>query len=106
MATFVLSYRVPQAYTQGQPEAVAVWTGWFERLGARGVDPGHGVVESGSLGNIGPGTRLGGYSVVIADDLEAAVAVASGCPSLTLGGGVEVGLIAELNQRPHLPAAD
>ena len=106
MATFVLSYRVPQDYTPGQPEAVAAWTGWFESTGARRVDPGHGVVESGSLGNIGPGTRLGGDSVVTADDLEAAVAVASGCPSPAPGGGVEVGMIAEANQRPRLAAAD
>jgi hypothetical protein len=45
-------------------------------------------------------------AVATADDLEAAVAVASGCPSLTLGGGVEVGMIAEANQRPRLAAAD
>jgi hypothetical protein len=41
-----------------------------------------------------------------ADDLEAAVAVASGCPSLARGGGVEVGMIAEASQRPRLAAAD
>jgi hypothetical protein len=106
MARFVLSYRVPQAYTPGQPEAVAAWTGWFESMGACRVDRGHGVIESGSLGNIGPGTRLGGYSVVIADDLDAAVAVATGCPTLALGGGVEVGAIAEVSQRPRPVAAD
>jgi hypothetical protein len=32
--------------------------------------------------------------------------LASGCPSLARGGGVEVGMIAEANQRPRLAAAD
>jgi hypothetical protein len=32
--------------------------------------------------------------------------LASGCPSLARGGGVEVGMIAEASQRPRLAAAD
>jgi hypothetical protein len=40
------------------------------------------------------GTRIGGYLAVTADDLDAALAVAKGCPSVGLGGGIEVGRIA------------
>jgi len=63
-------------------------------MGASRVDPGSAVVETGSLGDLREGTRIGGYLVVTADDLDAALAVANGCPSLGLGGGIEVGLIA------------
>jgi hypothetical protein len=90
MASFVVSYRVPQDYKPGSPESVAAWTDWFARLG----DTGHGIVQSAALGNIGADTRLGGYSIVTADDLHAAMELAKGCPALGLGAGVEVGQVA------------
>jgi hypothetical protein len=95
MTTYVFSYRVPADYTPGRPETVAAWAGWFEIMGTNLVDRGHGVIESSAQGNLGDGTRLGGYSVVSADDPEAAMALVRGCPALALGGGVEVGVIAE-----------
>ena len=58
------------------------------------MDPGNAVIETSSLGNLGEGTRIGGYLGVTAGDLDAALAVAGGCPSLGLGGGIEIGLIA------------
>ena len=41
-------------------------------------------------------TRLAGYSVVDTQDLGSAVALAKACPNLRVGGGVEVGALAEL----------
>ena len=41
-------------------------------------------------------TELGGYSIVSADDLSAAVAIARSCPALSAGGGVEVGELTRL----------
>jgi hypothetical protein len=41
---------------------------------------------------------LGGYTLVTADDLEAAVALAKGHPLLRQGGGVEVGELTVLNR--------
>jgi hypothetical protein len=100
MTTYVFSYRVPKDYTPGRTETVAAWTAWFESMGTSLVEQGQVVIESSALGNLGDGTRLGGYSIVSADDPEAAMALATGCPALELGGGVEIGVVA---QRP--PAA-
>jgi hypothetical protein len=94
MASFVFSYRVPQDYKPGSPESVAAWTDWFARLGADLADTGHGIVQSAAFGNIGADTRLGGYSIVTADDLDAAMELAKGCPALGMGAGVEVGQVA------------
>jgi hypothetical protein len=35
--------------------------------------------------------------MIVADDLEAALALAKGCPDLSEGVGVEVGVLTELN---------
>jgi hypothetical protein len=37
-----------------------------------------------------------GYSIVAADDLEAALAITKECPTMAAGGGVEVGVLAAL----------
>jgi hypothetical protein len=50
------------------------------------------------LGNNGPDTTLGGYTLICADDLEGAVALAKGHPLLHQGGGVEVGEFTILNR--------
>lgn len=42
---------------------------------------------------VAPLRGVGGYVVVTADDLGAALAVAKGCPAIALGGGIEVGLM-------------
>jgi hypothetical protein len=97
MQTFVFTYRMPADYVPGGPETMAAWTAWFESMGESLADIGNPVFESTGLGNCGAGTRLGGYSFVTADDLESAVAVAKRSPALDAGGGVEVGVVTELN---------
>ena len=94
MASFVFSYRVPHDYKPGSPETVAAWRDFFSSLGAGLADTGHAAVQSAVLGNIGADTRLGGYSIVTADDLDAAMALAKGCPALGMGAGVEIGQLA------------
>jgi YCII-related domain-containing protein len=96
MDTFVFAYRMPNNYIPGSAETRAAWTSWFESMGADVVDIGKPVFERSALGNCPSDTSLGGYSIVSADDLEAAVALAKGCPVLQAGGGVEVGVLAEL----------
>jgi hypothetical protein len=103
MPTFVIANRTPKEY-RGSADAMAAWNAWFERLGASLVDRGNPVFERRPLGNCGPDTVLGGYTLVSADDLEAAVALAQGCPALASGGGVEVGTLTPLNARPRDPA--
>ena len=101
MATYVFSYRMPQDYTPGRPETVAAWTAWFDGMGTSVTDLGKPVLQATALGDCGGGTRLGGYSLITADDLEAALELARGCPSLEQGGGIEVGVLGEVASRPQ-----
>ena len=96
MAKFLFSYRVPKDYPPGQPDAMDAWTAWFQELGSAVLEPGNPTFESSTVGNTAGDTRLGGYSVVEAEDLESALTAAKGCPTVTRGGGVDVGLITEI----------
>ena len=57
---------------------------------------GNPVAEPAEVGDCGPGIRLSGYSVITADDHDAALAMAKACPAVEFGGGVEIGLITEV----------
>jgi hypothetical protein len=93
MSTFVFIYRAPKDYMPSE-DAIAQWNAWFERMGDSVVDRGNRVVDASTLGHGAPDTVLGGYSLVSAHDLEAAIALAKGCPILERSGGVEVGALA------------
>jgi hypothetical protein len=96
MPKYLFAYRAPLDYVPGQPEAIAAWTDFHAALGDNVVDFGNPVFEASTVGNCDGRTRLGGYSFVTADDLESAVSLAKGSPTLHAGGGVEVGEITEL----------
>jgi hypothetical protein len=95
MTTYLFAYRMPNDYAPGGTDARAAWSAWFDGLGADVVTRGNPVFEATALGNCGPDTHVGGYSLITADDLDAAVAMAKDCPALE-GGGVEVGPITPL----------
>ena len=98
MATFLLTYRSAKDYVLGDPKMIANWQAFFAGLGDRLEDTGNPIFARSALGNCDAETTvLGGYSFVRADDLEAAVALAKGCPALATAGGVEVGEITPLN---------
>jgi hypothetical protein len=97
MPTYIFAYRTTTAYAP-TPESTAAWMGWFEGMGDQLVELGKPTIDATAIGNCSSGeTVLGGYSLVRADDLEAAVRVAKGCPQLDRNGGVE---IAELGEVP------
>jgi hypothetical protein len=100
MPTFVFAYRMDPDFKPGRPESTAAWMAWFDSLGASVVEMGKPVFESTTIGAPAGATRLGGYSLVTADDLESAVALAKGCPAIDAGGGVEVGLLGEIPTAP------
>lgn len=107
MTTFLYSYRMPADYRLGRPPAAAAWRAFLEGMGSSLVDPGNPVVDSATLGDCETGSaRLGGFSLVTADDLDAAVAMASRCPVLDQGGGVEIGVITEIFRDKRLIAQD
>jgi hypothetical protein len=91
MSTFLFSYRVPKTYTPGSPEDLAAWGAWFQSMGSNLVDPGKPIAERRALGSCPPESLQGGYSLVTADDVEAALELAERCPGLSQGFGVEVG---------------
>ena len=95
MAKYVFSYRVPSDYAPGA-EAAAEWQAWFGGMGSALVDVGHAVTDYASLGEVGGSrSRMIGYSVVAAEDVDSALALAKDCPALRAGGGVEVGPVME-----------
>jgi hypothetical protein len=107
MTTYLFSYRMPADYTPGRPGIHEAWQSFFEGIGSSLVDPGNPTFESTELGTCESATtRLGGFSLVTADDFEAAVAIAKACPALAEGGGVEVGAVTEIYPSNRLIAQD
>jgi hypothetical protein len=95
MTKYVFSYRVPSEYTPGA-ETAAEWQAWFGGMGSALVDIGNAATDYASLGEVGGSdSRMVGYSVVSAEDIDAALALAKDCPALRVGGGVEVGPVME-----------
>ena len=96
MPNYVFTYRKPLGY-QPSPESAPAWMAWFDGMGERVVEIGQPVGGVATLGTCDPSTtELGGYSIVRADDLATARALAEGCPQLGRGGGVEVGELLEV----------
>jgi hypothetical protein len=97
MGNFVLVY-VGGSQPASEEEGKAVmdaWMAWFGTLGDAVVDGGNPFGASASIapgGAVSEGSASGatGYSVLRADDLAAAIALAQGCPHLAAGGTVEV----------------
>jgi hypothetical protein len=98
MAKFVLIYNGGgMAATEAeQAESMRAWGAWFGSLGSAVVDGGTPLAASKSIapdGTVtdGPiGTPATGYSIIEADSLDAAAALAGGCPILRDGGQVTV----------------
>jgi hypothetical protein len=87
MSKFVFAFRTREGRIPSASEE-AEWTKWFQQLGGAVTEYGNRVGRSHRLGEVG---GLGGYIVVEARSLDAAVELAKGCPGLHHEGGVEVG---------------
>ncbi len=96
MAEFVFTYRVPQNYVPGGAETRTAWQSWFDGIGRNLIDNGKPVIASAAVGACDGGVRIGGYSVIEAADMDAAIEIARACPSMDSGGGVEVGAVLDL----------
>ena len=96
MAKYVFSYRVPSDYAP-TAETPTEWQAWFGTMGSALVSVGHAVTDYASLGEVGGSeSRMIGYSVVSAEDMDCALALAKDCPVMRVGGGVEVGPVMEV----------
>jgi hypothetical protein len=103
MARYVYAYRggtMPE--TDAEREAVmAAWGAWLGGMGDAALDPGNPFGPSSTVaadGTVvdGGAAGLGGYSIVAADTLAAAAAMAKGCPILDAGGSVDVYEVMEM----------
>jgi hypothetical protein len=113
MKTFMMIFRhVPMAnYEPSQEEiqaSIQEWQNWIGGIAAQGqfvstsqlgyegktLHPG-GVVTDGPYAELKE--IVGGNIVVKAEDLDAAMRIAEGCPMLQIGGNVEVRDMMELN---------
>jgi hypothetical protein len=91
MSKYVLSFR-GRSDRVATPDEATAWGQWFGELGTRVVDFGQRV---GRVTALGAGQDepevLTGYVVIEAEDFQAAVNLAKGCPGLAYGATVEVG---------------
>ena len=96
MANYLLLYHggsMPETQDE-QAKVMAAWTGWFGGLNGAVIDQGN---PSGPSKTISAGGSVStdaggpsGYSIIKADSLDAAVALAKGCPVLQGGASVQV----------------
>ena len=114
MKEFIYLYRfedAPRSPEQMQ-QNMQRWMAWMKALGEKGhlKDPGQplesdGKVVRGAAKKLavtdGPYTEtkdiVGGYTLVLAKDLDEAVALSEGCPILEGDGSVEVRPVRKMN---------
>jgi hypothetical protein len=104
MSQFIISYlggNRPATEEEGK-EQMAKYRAWLSALGEAAVSPAnpfkntHTVNPDGSVEQGGK-TAMSGYTIVSADAIEDAIAIAKDCPFLEIGGSLEV---SELMQMP------
>ena len=97
MANYLLVYKGGSMAEDDaeRQQAAAAWGAWFGQLGAAVVDGGNPCGSSAAVGGNGAvsghaPSGITGYSILRAGSLQAATALAKGCPILRDGGSVEV----------------
>jgi hypothetical protein len=110
MAKFLFVYRKggnpwSQMSSEEQQQQMQKWEKWIAEGMQKGwmLDPGDALTAEGrvvkeKVVTDGPFVEakevVGGFSIVQADSIDAAVQLAKGCPGLLLGGTVEVRCLA------------
>ena len=99
MADFVLLYTggsMPETEAE-QARVMQAWTDWYGQIGGALKDGGNPftpaaktLASDGSIKDGAPGPQHTGYTIVTADSLQAATAIAKGSPVLQGGGSVTV----------------
>ena len=98
MSTYLFTFRAPPRYAPSA-DTFDAWSTWQLELGARLKDRGNPAFAAAALGASAADTTLGGYSLIRAGSLDAAVALARGCPLLNHGGAVEIGELDSHDER-------
>jgi hypothetical protein len=102
MSKFLLVYYGGKMETdpKKQKESMDLWMKWFAGLGKAVIDAGNPtmpgkMISKGSAKAIA-GEVVTGYSIIQADNLEAALKIAKGSPQITAGGQIGVYSIMEM----------
>ena len=79
---------------------MAAWGAWMEKYHANMKDPGNPVGKSKTITkdgveDHGGANPMAGYTIITADDMDAAVAIARECPSVN-SGSIEIAQIVEI----------
>ena len=105
MAKYLLIYRdqlgKPNEPSEAEMQAfLALWGEWFAKFPGAIVDGGDALLPTGRVispeGVVSDGPyveakeMIGGFSVLQADNYDAAVAIARECPISKIGGAIEV----------------
>ena len=101
--TFLFRGRPASASPEQMQKTMESWMAWFRELGANGhiKDPGHPLESTGKvvtgkdkLVSDGPYAEtkdvVGGFTLILAKDLDEAVELSKDCPIFDVGGSVEV----------------
>lgn len=98
MAKFIYIYhggKMPETEDE-KTRVMDAWGSWLGSMGAALVDGGHPlgisttVLAGGRVEDNGGANPASGYSLIEADDIDAAVAYAKKCPILEEDGSVEI----------------
>ncbi len=103
MPNYIIAYRggrKPESPEEGAKH-MAKWKAWIGGLGKAAVNPGtplgkSRIVSSDGVSDDGGPDPMSGFSVVSADNMEAALEMAKGCPTLDLVGTLEVAEMMEM----------
>jgi hypothetical protein len=100
MGKYVFIYHAPMSPADAAPPAqedidasMGQWMAWAGRVGDRMVDFGTPLANGVRVttDGVSPSTReVAGYSIIEADDLDAALELAKGHPHLDMPGGCEI----------------
>ncbi|MCB9810841.1 MAG: hypothetical protein H6779_00930 [Candidatus Nomurabacteria bacterium] len=103
MQKFILLIKGGSPDDSNREEIMDQWKTWVDDLRGKGILDSMGPFEEKGKDIIGTDmsvsdyqAEVGGYLVVNADDMDAAVEIAKGSPSLTLGGSVGVHAVQEM----------
>ena len=104
MPNYLLAYHgggTPEG-EEAQAAVMDAWNDWLEHIGEAMLDLGNPVGDTRTVNTDGsvsgaPASPVSGYSIVEADDMEAALAIAKGCPVLADGGSVEVAELIDMS---------
>jgi len=103
MPNYIFAYhggKKPESAEEGA-QAMEKWKAWIGNLGDAMVNPGTPLgmsktVSSSGVSDDGGANPLSGYSIVMADSMNAALEIAKGCPYLEIDGTIEVAEVMKM----------